>query len=144
MKIGHFSAEYWFYAYWSIFGPITRNRVYLMMHIPRGKFSHFHACAILYQEQQLNCKPGLDRRYRNLGKSVSQNHWQYVSIYNLQRKPDTIVSQANKSKDHQFNVEGRIVEGGSISRRQRRPGRQLQRVDTGADQFLTADCTSNM
>lgn len=115
-----------------------------MMHIPRGKFSHFHACAILYQEQQPNCKPGLDRRYQNLGKSVSQNHWQYVSIYNLQRKPDTIVSQANKSKDHQFNVEGRIVEGGSISRRQRRPGRQLQRVDTGADQFLTADCTSNM
>ena len=110
MKIGHFSAEYWFYAYWSIFGPITRNCVYFMMHIPGGKFSHFHACAILYREQQPNCKPGLDRRYRNLGKSVSQNHWQYVSIYNLQRKPDTIVSQANKSKDHQFNVEGRIVE----------------------------------
>ena len=81
-----------------------------MMHIPGGKFSHFHACAILYREQQPNCKPGLDRRYQNLGKSVSPNHWQYVSIYNLQRKPETIVSQANKSKDHQFNVEGRIVE----------------------------------
>ena len=37
-----------------------------MMHIPRGKFSHFHACAILYREQQPNCKPGL-------------NHWADVT-----------------------------------------------------------------
>ena len=87
-------------------------RVFYDAHSRRQVFAFSRVCNFISgaaAELQTWTEP-LSRRYRNLGKSVSQNHWQYVSIYNLQRKPDTIVSQANRSKDHQFNVEGRIVE----------------------------------